>query len=41
MLRFAAWAVTLASGGPGVLDNQLILAGHVYWPLSIGFFVQN
>ena len=29
MLRFAAWAVTLASGGPGVLDNQLTLAGHV------------
>ena len=28
-LRFAAYAVTMAPGGPGTLDNSLLLGGHV------------
>lgn len=29
-LRYGAWAVTFVPGGPGTLDNQLILGGHVH-----------
>ena len=28
-LRYAAWAVTCATGGPGTLPHQLVLGGHV------------
>ena len=28
-LRYAAWAVTRASGGPGTLQHEVVLAGHV------------
>jgi len=28
-LRFAAWAVTLATGGVGTLDNMILMGGHV------------
>ena len=28
-LRYAAWAVTVVPGGPGTLDNRLLMGGHV------------
>ena len=28
-LRYGAWAVTAATGGPGILDNHLVLGGHL------------
>ena len=28
-LRYAAWVVTCAPGGPGTLDNQVVAGGHV------------
>ncbi|CAL1157077.1 unnamed protein product, partial [Cladocopium goreaui] len=28
-LRYAAWAVTVVPGGPGTLDNRVLMGGHV------------